>query len=122
MSAVHAAAKKLRVNRPAFFLAVMNILLHRYTAADDILVGMPVMGRPARRFEESVGCFANMMVMRTAVSPNASAAELIAAVQARLTEGLDNAGRSLCRAGSRAWPHAARRPLVSSEFCLSELL
>jgi amino acid adenylation domain-containing protein len=89
--AAQATARKLRVNRPAFFLAVLNILLHRYTAANDILVGMPVMGRPARRFEDSVGCFANMMVMRTAVSPNASAAELIAAVQTRLTKGLDNA-------------------------------
>lgn len=90
-SAVHAATRTLRVNRPAFFLAVMNVLLYRYTGADDLLIGMPVMGRPARRFEKSVGCFANMVVTRASVKPLASAAELIAAVQSGLTEALDNA-------------------------------
>ena len=90
-SAADAAARALRVNRPAFFLGALNVLLHRYTGQEDILVGMPVMGRPARRFEESVGCFANMIVMRTGVSGAMRAADLIGQVQARLTEGLDHA-------------------------------
>jgi amino acid adenylation domain-containing protein len=89
--AVRAAAKALRVTRPAFFLAVLNMLLHRYTGAGDILVGMPVMGRPKRHFESSVGCFANMIVMRSMVSADMPAADLVKQTHATMIDGLDHA-------------------------------
>ena len=47
---VCAAAKAMRVNRPALFLGVLTILLHRYARADDIVIGVPVLGRPETRF------------------------------------------------------------------------
>ncbi len=91
LSAASVTARALGANRPAFFLSALGILLHRYTGQEDIAVGMPAMGRPARRFEDSVGCFANMIVLRTAVTGATAAGDVIAEVQARMTEGLDHA-------------------------------
>lgn len=90
-SAATAAACGLGADRPAFFLGALFALLHRYTGQEDICVGMPVMGRPARRFEESVGCFANMIVLRAEMSGAMAAGDVVADVQARLTDGLDHA-------------------------------
>ena len=46
------------------FLGVFQLLLHRYTNQDDIIVGMPVMGRAAQQFAEDVGYFINMVPIR----------------------------------------------------------
>ncbi len=91
VSAAGATARCWRQPTPAFFLSALGVLLHRYTGQEDLAVGMPVMGRPARRFEESVGCFANMIVLRTSVTGAMSAGDLVADVQARMIEGLDHA-------------------------------
>ena len=46
------------------FLGVFQLLLHRYTNQEDIIVGMPVMGRAAQQFAEDVGYFINMVPIR----------------------------------------------------------
>ncbi|HEX6100827.1 MAG TPA: amino acid adenylation domain-containing protein [Thermoanaerobaculia bacterium] len=46
------------------FLGVFQLLLHRYTNQDDIIVGMPVMGRAAQQFAGDVGYFINMVPIR----------------------------------------------------------
>ena len=46
------------------FLAVFQLLLHRHTNQDDIIVGMPVMGRAAQQFASEVGYFINMVPLR----------------------------------------------------------
>ena len=49
-------------------LAAFQILLHRYTAQDDIAVGSPTFGRSEPRFEAVVGHFVNMLVLRADLS------------------------------------------------------
>ena len=46
-------------------LAAFNVLLHRYSAQDDILVGTPVAGRTYPGTEEVIGFFVNTLVLRT---------------------------------------------------------
>jgi amino acid adenylation domain-containing protein len=46
------------------FLAAFQLLLHRYTGQDDLVVGMPVMGRGAPQFATEVGYFINMVPLR----------------------------------------------------------
>lgn len=89
---VRVTASALGASTAAFYLGALNALLYRYTSSNDILVGMPVMGRMSRRFEDSVGCFANVVLMRSAVSGSEPAASLISGVQERMTEALDHAG------------------------------
>ncbi|HEX7312965.1 MAG TPA: amino acid adenylation domain-containing protein [Pyrinomonadaceae bacterium] len=45
-------------------LAAFQVLLHRYTGEDDLLVGTPTTGRGRAGFSEVVGYFVNPLVMR----------------------------------------------------------
>jgi amino acid adenylation domain-containing protein len=62
-------------------LAAFDVLLHRYTGQDDILVGTPIAGRTNQSLEGLIGCFVNMLVLRTDVSGNPSFAELLGRVR-----------------------------------------
>lgn len=45
-------------------LAALNVLLHKYTGQDDIIIGSPVAGRPHADLESMVGVFINTIAMR----------------------------------------------------------
>jgi len=46
-------------------LAAFQALLHRWSGADDLVVGCPIAGRTRREVEGLVGCFLNTLVLRT---------------------------------------------------------
>ncbi len=43
----------------ATLLAAFQVLLHRYTAQEEILVGVPMSGRRRAEFDRTIGCIAN---------------------------------------------------------------
>ena len=51
-------------------LAAWQVLLHRYTGADDIVVGSPMAGRNRAELEPLIGFFVNTLVLRTDLSGN----------------------------------------------------
>ena len=63
------------------FMAAFNALLSRYTGHEDILVGSPIAGRSAPFAESLLGCFLNMLVMRTDLSGNPSFETLVGRVR-----------------------------------------
>jgi amino acid adenylation domain-containing protein len=58
-------------------LAAFAVLLHRYSGQDDIVIGSPIANRQDERLDSLIGFFANMLVMRVAVDPNASFRQLL---------------------------------------------
>ncbi|MCA1614249.1 MAG: condensation domain-containing protein, partial [Acidobacteria bacterium] len=58
--------------------AAFNILLHRYTGQDDILVGSPIAGRNRAELEPLIGFFVNTLVLRTDLSGDPTFVELLA--------------------------------------------
>lgn len=48
-------------------LAVLDVLLYRYTGQEDLVVGTSVAGRNHREVEGLIGCFLNTLALRTAV-------------------------------------------------------
>ncbi len=75
----------------AFHLAVLTGLLYRHTGQEDLIVGVPTLRRPQRRFEETVGYCANMMALRIAVDGELPAAALLDTAQRALGEGMARA-------------------------------
>jgi len=63
-------------------LAAFNVLLHRYSGQDDILVGVPVANRNHRNVEGLIGLFTNTLVMRVALQRGATFRELVRQVRA----------------------------------------
>jgi amino acid adenylation domain-containing protein len=62
-------------------LAAFQILLHRYTGQDDVVVGSPIAGRTRPETEGLIGFFVNMLVLRTRLSGNPTFRELLARVR-----------------------------------------
>ncbi|MFB6888768.1 amino acid adenylation domain-containing protein [Kitasatospora sp. NPDC056327] len=62
-------------------LAAFQVLLHRYTRAEDVVVGVPVANRGRPEVERLIGYFANMLALRTDLSGAPSFRELLARVR-----------------------------------------
>lgn len=63
-------------------LAGFQALLQRYTGQHDIAVGTPVADRPRRELHKMIGCFLNVVVLRTDLSGDPSFRELLRRVRA----------------------------------------
>ncbi|WJQ84451.1 linear gramicidin non-ribosomal peptide synthetase LgrC [Brevibacillus brevis] len=62
-------------------LAAFQILLHRYSGQDDIIVGSPVAGRNRQETESLIGFFINTLAMRTDMSGAPTFRELLTRVR-----------------------------------------
>ena len=62
-------------------LAAFQVLLHRYTRQDDIVVGTVVAGRTRVEVEPLIGLFINSLVLRTDLSGDPSFRELLRRVR-----------------------------------------
>ena len=58
-------------------LSAFYTLLHRYSGADDVVVGTPIAGRMRKETEDIVGLFVNMLAMRGDLSGNPTFRELL---------------------------------------------
>src|SRR5467141_990366 len=62
-------------------LAAFQTLLHRYTEAEDIVVGSPIAGRNRAEIEELIGFFINTLALRTDLSGDPTFREVLARVK-----------------------------------------
>jgi len=74
-------SKSMEVTPFMTLLAVFNVLLHRYTGQDDILVGSPIVNRPRTDVEDLIGFFLNNVALRTRLSQDVSFRELLEQVR-----------------------------------------
>ncbi|MGB8192325.1 MAG: non-ribosomal peptide synthase/polyketide synthase, partial [Chitinophagaceae bacterium] len=58
-------------------VGVVNVLLHRYTGHEDIIIGSPVAGREHPDLEAQIGFYANTLALRTQFSGNDSFYQLL---------------------------------------------
>ncbi|MCX5014885.1 amino acid adenylation domain-containing protein [Streptomyces sp. NBC_00555] len=88
---VYALGELCRENAATSFMgftAALRVLLWRLCAQPDVLLGSVVAGRPDRRAAETVGLFANTVVLRTPVETGGSFRELLAAVRTTAQEAM----------------------------------
>lgn len=62
-------------------LAAYQILLHRYTGEEDIVVGSPIAGRCLAETEDLIGLFVNALALRVDLSGNPTFRELLSRVK-----------------------------------------
>ncbi len=62
-------------------LAAFQVLLHRYTGQDDILIGTPIAGRGRSEIEGLIGFFINTLVLRTDLSGDPTFKDLLGRVR-----------------------------------------
>ncbi|MAT96285.1 MAG: non-ribosomal peptide synthetase [Anaerolineaceae bacterium] len=71
-------------------LAAFKVLLHRYTAQEDILVGTPIANRQQAELEGLVGFFVNTLVLRSQVNGWQTFRQLLAQVRHTATTAYDH--------------------------------
>ncbi|MBT4880467.1 MAG: non-ribosomal peptide synthase/polyketide synthase [Alphaproteobacteria bacterium] len=60
-----------------FLLTAFNVLLHKYSGEEDIIVGTPIANRNHKDIEELIGFFVNTLVFRSSVSPHKTFHDLL---------------------------------------------
>lgn len=71
-------------------LTAFKVLLLRLTGQSDIIIGSPFAGRDHPMAEPLLGCFANMVALRTNLGGNTSFREAVCRVRATTLEAYDN--------------------------------
>nr|WP_136667780.1 non-ribosomal peptide synthetase [Flavobacterium sp. H122] len=84
-------ARDLNVNLSVLLLSVFNVLLHRLTGEEDIVVLTPTAGRPKQKHEQSIGFYVNMMMTRNTVSSKNEFNTLVKDIKKEFINGISNA-------------------------------
>jgi len=79
------------VTPAVLLLAAYKLLLARYAGQSELIVGMPVAGRPHAHFKELIGYFVNMVPVRCNLNDDAVFADFARDVQLAVVDALDNA-------------------------------
>ncbi|MEU5695029.1 amino acid adenylation domain-containing protein [Actinosynnema sp. NPDC020468] len=79
-----------RVTPFTVLLAAWNVLLHRYSGQDDLVVGTGVAGRTRPELEGAVGFYVNTVALRTKVDPGAGFRALLGQVRDTVLAGQAN--------------------------------
>ena len=100
------------------FLAAFKALLHRYTGSDDIVVGSAISGRTEPETQMLVGCFINILALRTDLSGDPIFRELVGRVRQTSLEAYahQDVPFEAVVAGLRPERKVGRQPVVQIAF------
>lgn len=79
--ALRALALQSKATLFMVLMATWNVLLHRYTGQEDILVGFPIAGRSRSETQSLIGLFINTLPLRTSLVGNPTFLELLSRVR-----------------------------------------
>lgn len=85
-----ALAQKHAASPFMVLLALVKVLLHRYTGQEDIIVGSPVAGRSHPDLEDQIGFYANTLALRDRLDGRASFAAVLEAVKQTTIDAYDH--------------------------------
>ncbi len=101
-------------------LAAFALLLDRYGAQEDVVIGTPIAGRQDSQLEPLIGFFVNSLVMRVAVHPLESFRALLAQVRATTLDAYRHQEIPFERLVEALAPGRSpgRAPLIQTMFAL----
>ncbi|MDC6379896.1 amino acid adenylation domain-containing protein [Pseudomonas graminis] len=70
--------------------AIFLLTIHKITGADDICVGTPVANRHGADYENVVGAFVNLIILRNVIAPTQSIADFLGTVRRRTLQAYDH--------------------------------
>jgi len=85
-------------------LAAWNVLLHRYSGLEDLLVGSPVRARTDPELEQVIGPFVNTVLLRTMITADLGFRELLASVRDTALDAFGHQELPFDRIGVRVPP------------------
>jgi amino acid adenylation domain-containing protein len=86
--ALRKLSRREKVSLFTVFAAALNVLFHRYTRSEDILLGIPLADRDRPELESMIGFLLHTQVLRTSVAGSLSFSALLGRVQKAVLEML----------------------------------
>ena len=71
-------------------LSAFQVLMHRHSGQEDVLIGSPVANRMERRFNSTVGCLINNVVLRGELGQDPTFAEFLAQAKGKILSAHDH--------------------------------
>ena len=101
-------------------LAAYEVLLSRYSAQEDFLIGTPIANRGSVEAEQMIGLFVNTLVMRADLSGTPDFREVVARVRARALDAFQHQDLPFDRLVQELCPQRdlSRHPLFQATFAL----
>jgi aspartate racemase len=120
LQSVQALSRREKATAFMCLLAAFNVLLHRLTGQDDIVVGSPIANRNHLELEGLIGFFANTLALRTDLSGDPTFLELLARVREVALAAYAHQDMPFERLVEELLPErdASRAPLVQAMFAL----
>ncbi len=120
LAGIEALAAGERATPYMVLLAAFKLVLARWTGAQDITVGSPVANRPLPELEDLIGCFIEMLPIRTDLSDGPSGIELLRRVRASVVDAFVHADVSFEKIVEHVAPprRPGRHPLFEVMFNL----
>ena len=87
---IYRLSSKAEVSVFMTLMAVVTVLLKKYTNQNDIIIGTPVAGRNYQQLEDQIGFFVNTLAIRTLVNPAESFLSLLKQEKELILEAFDN--------------------------------
>ncbi|GAB2685796.1 non-ribosomal peptide synthetase [Nocardia thraciensis] len=83
-------ARDAGVSAPMALQAGLLVLLHRFGAGTDIVIGSPIAGRSDQAVDDLIGFFVNTWVLRATLTPDLSVSELLAQIKRKALSAYEN--------------------------------
>ncbi|HEU4883622.1 MAG TPA: amino acid adenylation domain-containing protein [Longimicrobium sp.] len=120
---LHQAARREGATLFMVLLAGFDLLIHRLSGRDDVVVGSPIAGRVRREVEGLIGFFVNTMALRADLSGDPTVAELIGRVREGTLEAYAHQDLPFERVVEELQPERTlnRNPLFQVAFALQNV-
>ncbi len=90
MSGLEDLAKQHDATLFMVLLAALEVLIARHAGVGDVVIGVPTPGRPRSETENLIGCFINLVPIRTRLRGNPSFSSVIEQTRRTTLEALEN--------------------------------
>ena len=103
-------------------LSVFNLLLHKYSGQEDIVVGSPIAGREPAGTESMIGMFVNTLPLRNRPSADLTVQQFINAVKENILDAFENQQYPLEEIIEQTVQHSdlGRNPMFDTMFSFIE--
>ncbi len=117
---IHRFCEQAGVTPFTLLLSAYYLLLHRYTAQNDIIVGSPTAGRSLNEFTRTVGYFVNPLPLRVKINTQTSFKDFLNIVKQTVLEAFENMDYPLTLLVEKLQPKRdpSRTPLFQTMFVL----
>ncbi|MBD3374657.1 amino acid adenylation domain-containing protein [candidate division KSB1 bacterium] len=87
---VHRYARNQNTSIFNVFLAVLNILLYKYTGQNEFIVGVPFANRKRKEFQNLIGVMINTLALRNKVVPGQNCNKFVSDIQRNMERAFEN--------------------------------